>query len=413
MPDFYQHNQVATLHHFGGVDLDVQEAALETYAGRRPVSLILPALFSELEGEALPAMLGELAQAAYVDEVVVSMNRMNAEQFAEAKDFFSVLPQKVWILWNDGPRLQELYHELERAGLASYTQGKGCNVWMAIGFILARGKASVIATHDSDILTYSREMLMRLCLPTMHPEMGYEFSKSYYGRVTDRMYGRVTRLFVSPFLRSLLRIFGSHPLVEFLDSFRYPLSGEFAMRAELAGLLRASGDWGLEIGMLCEVYRNTRDRRMCQVDLGSNYEHKHQRLGYDPDNPDPEFSGGLVKMVKDIARTLFVYLSSDGMVLSTEFFDSLQKTYVQVAAEYVRRYQDDAEINGLVYDRVAETAMVEAFSQALAAAVREYKGEPGKVRSAASWNRVNAMVPHFSRRLEEAVYQDGNVSAQV
>ena len=78
---------------------------------------------------------------------------------------------------------------------------------MAYGFIIARGNAGVIAMHDSDILSYDKEMLARLCLPTVHPGLEYDYCKSYYGRVSDRMYGRVTRLFVIPLLRALLPLF--------------------------------------------------------------------------------------------------------------------------------------------------------------------------------------------------------------
>ena len=118
-------------------------------------------------------------------------------------------------------------------------------------------------------------------LPTAHHSMAYEYVKSYYGRVSDRMYGRVTRLFVGPLLRAMIKVLGNHPLLEFLSNFRYPLSGEFSIDIDLAEIIRIPGDWGLEVGMLCEIYRSAATRKVCQVDLGNNFEHKHQHLGYD------------------------------------------------------------------------------------------------------------------------------------
>ncbi|MCK7478417.1 MAG: hypothetical protein M0C28_14215 [Candidatus Moduliflexus flocculans] len=41
-------------------------------------------------------------------------------------------------------------------------------------------------------------MLARLFYPVASPHIDYAFCKGYYARVTDRMHGRVTRLFVTP-----------------------------------------------------------------------------------------------------------------------------------------------------------------------------------------------------------------------
>src|SRR3972149_1505418 len=95
--------------------------------------------------------------------------------------------------------------------------------------------------------------------------------------------GSVTRFFVTPLLRSLERLLGHLPFLVYLDSFRYPLSGEFSMITDLARINRIPWDWGLEVGVLSEVFRNCSLRRICQVDLTDNYEHKHQDLS--PDDP--------------------------------------------------------------------------------------------------------------------------------
>ena len=59
--------------------------------------------------------------------------------------------------------------------------------------------------------------------------------------MTDRINGPVARLYLTPLLRSLKTIFGHLPVLYFLDSFRYPLAGEFAMSATLAGLPLSDG----------------------------------------------------------------------------------------------------------------------------------------------------------------------------
>jgi len=42
--------------------------------------------------------------------------------------------------------------------------------------------------------------------------------------------------------------------------------------------LRIPCDWGLEIGLLSEVYRNVRTSKIAQVDLGL-FDHKHNKIG--------------------------------------------------------------------------------------------------------------------------------------
>jgi len=406
MADFYQHKDITTLHQFREFDLESRHAELREFTGRRPVSLILPALYSEVEQPALPKILDELEQVDYLQEIIVSMNRMGADEFKHAREFLSRLPQKVDIIWNDGPRVKRLYGQLSKAGLTTYVPGKGYNVWMAYGYVLGRRNSRVIATHDSDILSYHREMLMRICLPTTHPNLSYEYCKSYYGRVTDRMYGRVTRLFVAPLLHAMIETLGTHPLLDYLSSFRYPLSGEFSISEELARVIRIPGDWGLEIGMLCEVYRNTTTRRICQVDLGSNFEHKHQHLGYDPDEPNPKVDQGLMKMAREIALTLFANLTSEGVIMSEAAMKSIRLTYLRLAKETILRYHDDSVVNGLKFFRHEEAAAVEAFSKALDSASIGFAEQHYEPPQIPNWNRINSALPNFSEELLEAVAED-------
>ena len=48
------------------------------------------------------------------------------------------------------------------------------------------------------------------------------------------------------------------------------------MRADLARVNHIPSDWGLEVGVLDEVFRNCARSRICQVDIADNYDHKHQ-----------------------------------------------------------------------------------------------------------------------------------------
>src|SRR6266850_3068961 len=60
MSDFHQSGVITTFHRLGKYDLEAIEATLAEYAERRPIALVLPCLYSELEGPALKNILGHL-----------------------------------------------------------------------------------------------------------------------------------------------------------------------------------------------------------------------------------------------------------------------------------------------------------------------------------------------------------------
>ncbi len=400
MSDFHQTGVVATLHRLGARSLEALEEDLRKFARRQPIALVLPALYSEFEGEAMPRILDEVSRAPYLSQVVVTLGQANAEQFADARHRLAGLHPHMRVVWNDGPRLQKIYSDLQAAELPAGEDGKGRSCWMAYGYVLASGRSRIIALHDCDIFNYSREMLARLCYPVADLRVDFVFSKGYYARVTDRMYGRVTRLLVSPLLRTLGRLLSNPPLLVYLDSFRYPLAGEFCMMTDLARINRIPGDWGLEVGVLAEVYRNFSVKRVCQVDLCDNYEHKHQSLSAE----DPQ--KGLMRMTVDIAKTLFRALAAEGMVLSEGVLRTLPAQYLRTAEDSITRYQADAMLNGLAFDGHAEEEAVDAFAHGLRLAADSFLADPLGAPLIPNWSRTVAAIPDIYAQLEEAVEQD-------
>lgn len=402
MGDFFQTGLVATFHRFGKSNLGLLEEELRRFSEQRPVALVLPSLYSELKGPALPRIVEELKQVKYLDQIVVTMGNTSAEEFKQAKQFFARLPQRPAIIWNSGPRINALYEKLERGAMHVGGDGKGRSCWMAYGYILACGRGRVIALHDCDIVNYSREMLARLVYPVVNPNTDYEFSKGYYARVTERMYGRATRLLVTPLVRSLEEIVGFTEFLRFLDSFRYPLAGEFCMQVDLARANRIPCDWGLEIGVLAEVRRNTSIKRVCQVGIADTYEHKHQSLS--PDDPEK----GLLKMCIDVSKTLFRTLASQGVELTQGRLKTLRATYVRMAEDTINRYQGDAWINGLEFDRHAEETAVDTFARGIKIAAEQFFEDPLGVPLIPNWNRVISAFPNFLAELKAAVEADNS-----
>ncbi|MBI2956815.1 MAG: glycosyl transferase [Acidobacteria bacterium] len=400
MSDFYQTGVVTTLHRLGQRRIEELEDELVRFSRQSLMALVLPALYSEFETPAMGRILEELKKVPYLRQIVLTLGAANAEQFADAKSQLSGVHKNARIIWNDGERLQRLFRLLEENQLAAGPAGKGRACWIAYGYVLASGQARVIGLHDCDIVNYHRELLARLLYPVSNPNLDFEFCKGFYARFTTKLHGRVTRLFVTPFVRTLEQIFGYSPFLVYFDSFRYPLAGEFAMHAELARVNRIPADWGLEVGVLAEIYRNCALKRICQVDLIENYEHKHQALSGD----DPQ--KGLMRMSVDIAKTMFRMLAAEGAVFSDGVLRTVQTKYVRTAEDTVTRYYADAMINGLEFDRHEEEVAVQAFARAVALAAEEILHDPLGVPLIPNWNRVVAALPDFFNQLELAVEED-------
>jgi len=400
MSDFYQTGVITTLHNFGKPSLERLEQELKEYAQVRPIALVLPALYSEFEGPAMPRIIEELSKVKYLGEIVLVLDSASEKDFLRVRELMSHLPTEVNIIHNNGKRISEIYDTLARNKLDAGQRGKGRSVWLAYGYVLARGRSDIIALHDCDILTYNREMLARLCYPVANPNLDYVFCKGFYSRVSDRMHGRVTRLLITPLVRSLQTLHGSHPFLAFLDSFRYPLSGEFCMITDMARVNRIPWDWGLEVGSLAEVHRNYSPRRICQVDIAATYEHKHQDLSAE----DPE--KGLMKMTVDICKSIFRTLASQGVTFSDGFFKSLSVSYMRYAEDTIGKYEADAAINGLLFDRHEEAKAVDVFAKAIALGAQRYMENPLAMPLIPNWSRVTSAIPGILAMLKKAVDED-------
>ena len=401
MADFYQNGIVTTLHNLAHRPVEDIESELREFSKKRPMSLILPSLFSELEGDALPNIVKHLKGADYLSEIVIGLDRADEEQYRHALKFFGELPQHHRVLWNEGPRLQALDAELQELNLAPKELGKGRNVWYCMGYTLASNRSESVALHDCDIVTYDRELLARLIYPVANPRFNYEFCKGFYARVADgKINGRVSRLLVTPLLRALKKVFGEMEYLQFMDSFRYPLAGEFSFRKDVLNDIRIPSDWGLEIGVLSEMHRNYANNRLCQVDIADVYDHKHQDLS--PDNDE----GGLSKMSIDISKALFRKLATHGKTFNTETFRSIKATYFRIALDFIETYHNDAVMNGLTLDIHAEEKAVELFAQNIMKAGEAFLDKPMETPFIPSWNRVISAKPDILERLYEAVEED-------
>ncbi|MDB6152925.1 MAG: hypothetical protein JWL90_1378 [Chthoniobacteraceae bacterium] len=372
MSDFAQSGLISTFQQLNEAHLPALEEELTGLARDSPIALVLPCHGADLDRPALAHIVAELRGAAFLQEIIVSMNGVDSAAVARAKKIFSPLP--VRFLWNDGPETGAL--------LAGFAPGKGLNVWGALGLLCAEARVKIVALQDCDVVSFRRGTLARLCYACAHPKLGYAFSKMYYSRATDRLYGRVSRLFFSPLLHAIVRMAGHHPLLDFLLSFRYPLAGECAFKREVGERLALSSDWGLETGMLCELFREIDPRQVCQVAGGSAYDHKHQPA-----------AGALATMSAGIARALFDQLAREG--LDSAIQTSIGDAYRREALVAVHRSANLALINGLPFDEPGERAIVALFAAQLSIAASERT----TTTTLPAWSTMAQSAPDFLPRL--------------
>ena len=401
MSDFYQNGIITNLHNLRVQNTESLEKELLAFSKVRPMGLVLPSLYSELLSPALGNIVKELKDVKYLHQIVIGLDRATKYEYRDALNYFSKLPQEHVVLWNDGPRLKALDKKLQKLKLAPREMGKGRNVWYCFGYLLATNQVESVALHDCDIVTYTRDLLARLIYPVANPNFNYQFCKGYYSRVsTNKINGRVCRLLVTPLIRSLMKIFPANDYLEYLNSYRYALSGEFSLRTEVLNDIRIPSDWGLEIGVLSEMNRNYANNRICQVDIADKYDHKHQELS------EADASKGLSKMSIDISKSIFRKLATTGLVFNNETFRSIKATYFRIALDFVETYNNDAKMNGLSFDIHEEEKAVELFAENIMNAGSHFLEHPMETPFIPSWTRVNSACPELGEEIMHAVKLD-------
>ncbi len=393
-------DEVTTLHNLC-IDKKKLLKTVSEASNERPVSVIMPMLYREIKNNALGNILKYLNKCTYLNEVVIPLAAKNEKEFNQVKRFFKELKIPTIIMWCNGPKVEKLLIDLKSDGLNVIKyRGKGRDVWLAMG--IASIKSYGFALHDADVLHYNEMIPTKLLYPIVEPELDFKFNKGYYARVNLEkkiLYGRVFRLFLHPLLRAFVDNIGYETnFVRFLRAFRYPISGEFALTSDLARDVDLPGDWGIEIGIMSEMYRNVASKNICQTDLGF-YDHKHQSIGSTSEK-------GLMKMTGDILKTLLrVLIEEDHIKITKERLISIRVLYVRHARDSIRKYHADAHFNNLNYERHLEETMVEKFSQQIMNAGTSYLRKPVGTRIP-DWLRTLSARRKIREQLLEIVLED-------
>lgn len=327
----YAQERIATFHDYGGA---------HPPAPTEQATVVVPLAERDHTSAATERVLQTLEE---VDpgRVVVPL-RATGSTVGEVATWLESFDLDLTVLWCTAPQVESLLADTHLDG----TAGKGRDVWLGLG---VASESPYVAVHDADALTYDTAHVPKLLFGLTE---GYDFVKGYYARVEDeQLYGRLLRLFVTPLLRAL-DTENAHPFVDYLDSFRYALAGEFAMSGEFARSVRAPRDWGLELGMLGDAFDHAGFERTAQVDLGI-HEHEHRSV---------EGSGGLGQMCAEVGQTLFTVVEERGLELD---YERLRVAFVREAESLLRQYEGDAAFNDFEFDRQGEREQVERYAKAV------------------------------------------------
>lgn len=147
--------------------------------------------------------------------------------------------------------------------------GKGDNLWR--GLTAARGE--IVCFVDADSTDFGPHFVHRLLAPLHEP--GVAYVKAFYRRpwsvgeeVKPTGGGRVTTLLARPLLRRC------YPELAWL---RQPLAGEMAARRSLFESVPFATGYGLEIGLLIDIYRRVGTGAIRQADLHTR-QNRHRPL---------------------------------------------------------------------------------------------------------------------------------------
>jgi glucosyl-3-phosphoglycerate synthase len=139
--------------------------------------------------------------------------------------------------------------------------GKGVALWKAL--FVTRG--DIIVCIDADIKNFDIHFIYGLIGPFLLNKQTL-FAKAFYrrpliidGNIYENYGGRVTEILVRPLLSAF---------VPELAAMNQPLSGEYAFRRQPIEAIPFSSGYGVEIGMIFDLYKHYGHECFAQVDMG-------------------------------------------------------------------------------------------------------------------------------------------------
>jgi glucosyl-3-phosphoglycerate synthase len=383
--------KIANIHDFF-MDFDAMSTHLSSVKTKFPAGLVIPVFGKDITSPSLLKIMTEINSCDYLSKVYIALSAKDPHDYEEAMRISRKLKVPCEVIWCNKPEVLAIFEELKGKGLdVTGLSGKGKDVWIAMG--IASLELFAFAIHDADIVSYTKMLPTKMLYPIIEPKLDFFFAKGYYARINQdnkKMYGRIHRLFINPMLEVLQEKLRYSKFLTYLQSFSYPLAGEMSLYCDIATHLRVPSDWGLELGLLSEVYRNASYGRICQVDLGF-YDHRHKTID----------QNSLLKTAEDSFITLLRTLTeTENIDVSEPFLTSLQVAYRRLAQDKIRQYHADATCNRLDFDRHEEETNVDSLSSVILTGGRKYLENPVKAQLP-DWLRTMAAMPDIREKLRE------------
>lgn len=142
--------------------------------------------------------------------------------------------------------------------------GKGNALWAS----LVASKGDIVVWCDGDLTSFTPEWIVRLVIPLLLDDQLGLVKASYERPSHLGGGGRTTELVARP----LLSLFFPE-----LAEMQQPLAGEYAGRRTMLESIPFATGWGVEIGLLIDMYREFGIDSLGQVDLGVRL-HRHHKL---------------------------------------------------------------------------------------------------------------------------------------
>jgi len=143
-------------------------------------------------------------------------------------------------------------------------QGKGNALWAS----LVASKGDIVVWCDGDITSFSPDWIIRLVIPLLLDDQLGLVKASYERPSHLGGGGRTTELVARP----LLSLFFPE-----IAEMQQPLAGEYAGRRTMLEAVPFATGWGVEIGLLIDMYLQFGIDSLGQVDLGVRL-HRHHKL---------------------------------------------------------------------------------------------------------------------------------------
>jgi glucosyl-3-phosphoglycerate synthase len=224
----------------GPVERSIHDLASAKHRSRISISVCLPTLNEAATvGSICTIIRRELVHAGLVDEIVVCDTGSADDTMAVARDAGATVVGT-----------QEV--------LPGYVgSGKGAGLWKS----LAASTGDIIVWLDADVVNFHPGFVLSLVAPLLEDD-SVHMTKAFYRRPDARGIpdggGRVTETVARP----MLNLFYPE-----LSHVIQPLSGEYAMRRDLATSLPFLSDYAVDIGLLIDACETEGLDSIAQVDL--------------------------------------------------------------------------------------------------------------------------------------------------